>query len=93
MAGPSTPHAIWAAVMRTQSRKGRKVLKEYREGLWTQRQMATAPPPTVTQNQMLRQVKTERNQAVSQGQVRQNPGSRSSSWPTREHGLPDPCPS
>lgn len=54
-----TPHAIWAALMRTQSPKGRKVLKEYREELWVQRQMATAPPLTVAQTRMLRRVKTD----------------------------------
>ncbi|MFE7762973.1 hypothetical protein [Streptomyces sp. NPDC057438] len=61
-----TPHATWAAIMRTQSPKGRKVLKEYREELWNQRQMATAPPLTVAQTQMLRRVKTELTRAAQQ---------------------------
>ncbi len=54
-----TPHAIWAAVLRTRTPKGRKVLQEYREELWVQRQMATAPPLTVIQARMLRRVKTD----------------------------------
>ncbi|MDX3712767.1 hypothetical protein PV733_28270 [Streptomyces europaeiscabiei] len=62
-----TPHAIWAAVMRTQAPKGRKAVKEYREELWAQRQLATAPPLTVAQSRMLRRVKTELTRAAQKG--------------------------
>ncbi|MET9848905.1 hypothetical protein [Streptomyces ossamyceticus] len=59
-----TPHATWAAIMRTQSPKARKVLKEYREELWVQGQMVTAPQLTMAQTQMLRRVKTDLTRAA-----------------------------
>ncbi|MCX4608694.1 hypothetical protein [Streptomyces mirabilis] len=52
-----TPHAVWAAILRTQGPEGKAVLKAYREGLWAQRELAKAPPLTVAQTQMLRRVK------------------------------------
>ncbi|MFC4609761.1 hypothetical protein ACFO9E_18350 [Streptomyces maoxianensis] len=54
-----TPHAAWAALLRTQGPKGKAALKEYREELWAQRQLATAPRKTVLQQQMLRRTKGE----------------------------------
>ncbi|MBZ3906716.1 hypothetical protein [Streptomyces griseiscabiei] len=59
-----TSHATWAAIMRIQSPKGRKALKEYREELWVQWQKATAPPLTVAQTRMLRRVKTDLTRSV-----------------------------
>jgi hypothetical protein len=54
-----TPHAVWAAILRTQGPEGKAVLKAYREELWAQGQLAKAPVLMVPQTQMLRRVKSD----------------------------------
>ncbi|MET9510790.1 hypothetical protein ABZX62_20410 [Streptomyces flavidovirens] len=64
-----TPHAVWAAILRTQTPKDRAVLKEYREELWAQRQLAKAPVLTVAQTRMLRRVKHDLTKAAQVSKV------------------------
>ncbi|MFE4991392.1 hypothetical protein ACFRH4_08580 [Streptomyces mirabilis] len=52
-----TPHAVWAAILRTQGPKGKAALRAYREELWAREQLAKAPALTVSQTQMLRRMK------------------------------------
>ncbi|MFJ9353725.1 hypothetical protein [Streptomyces mirabilis] len=59
-----TPHAIWAAILRTQRPEGKAVFKAYREELWAQRELAKAPALTALQRQGLRRVKGDLTRAA-----------------------------
>ncbi|WP_328981739.1 hypothetical protein OG258_19795 [Streptomyces mirabilis] len=59
-----TPHAVWAAILRTQGPEGKAVFRAYREELWAREQLAKAPARTVLQTQALRRVKGDLTRAA-----------------------------